>query len=55
MYKGLCVVVVMPAYNAEKTVIKTYQEILAQEIVDTIILIDDASSDKTVEVAGELD
>jgi glycosyltransferase involved in cell wall biosynthesis len=55
MYKGLEVVVVMPAYNAEKTVSQTYDEILAQEIVDTIILVDDGSSDKTVEVAKGLD
>ena len=50
MYKELRVVVVMPAYNAEKTVVKTYQE-----IVDTIILVDDASSDNTAELAGELE
>jgi glycosyltransferase involved in cell wall biosynthesis len=44
----------MPAYNAEKTLVQTYQEIMAQEIVDTIILVDDASSDNTVAVAKEL-
>jgi len=55
MYKGLKVVVVMPAYNAEKTIVQTYQEIIAQEIVDTIILVDDASSDKTAEVASGLE
>ena len=55
MYKGLRVVVVMPAYNAEKTVTQTYQEIMAQEIVDLIILVDDASSDSTVAVAKKLD
>lgn len=55
MYKGLRVVVVMPAYNAEKTLLKTYQEIMDQEIVDAIILVDDASSDKTAEVASKLD
>ncbi len=54
MYKGLRVVVVMPAYNAEKTVTQTYQEIMAQEIVDLIILVDDASSDSTVAVAKKL-
>jgi glycosyltransferase involved in cell wall biosynthesis len=51
VYKGLRVIVVMPAYNAEKTVTQTYQEIMAQEIVDLIILVDDASSDSTVAVA----
>lgn len=45
----------MPAYNAEKTVVKTYQEIMAQEVVDTIILVDDASSDNTAEVADKLE
>ncbi|MCI5222794.1 MAG: glycosyltransferase family 2 protein [Candidatus Electrothrix sp. AR4] len=55
MFKGLHVGVVMPAYNAEKTVTQTYQDVLAQEIVDTIILVDDSSSDKTVEVAKGLD
>lgn len=54
MYKDLRVVVVMPAYNAEKTLVRTYQEIMAQEIVDTIILVDDASSDQTVAVAEKL-
>ncbi|WP_446007931.1 glycosyltransferase family 2 protein [Candidatus Electrothrix sp.] len=55
MYKGCKVVVVMPAYNAEKTVVKTYREIMAQEVVDTVILVDDASSDNTAEVAAELE
>ncbi len=54
MYKGLRIVVVMPAYNAEKTLVQTYQEIMAQEIVDTMILVDDASTDDTVAVAKEL-
>lgn len=45
----------MPAYNAEKTVVKTYREIMAQDIVDTVILVDDASSDNTAEVAAELE
>ncbi len=45
----------MPAYNAEKTVVKTYREIMAQEVVDTVILVDDASSDNTAEVAAELE
>lgn len=54
MYKKLNVVVVMPAYNAEKTVVKTYREIMAQEIVDRVILVDDASSDNTAEIAAGL-
>lgn len=48
------VVVVMPAYNAEKTIRKTYDEVMAQGIVDLVIVVDDASRDKTVAVAREL-
>jgi glycosyltransferase involved in cell wall biosynthesis len=44
------IAVVLPAYNAEKTLRKTYDEI-PREIVDFIILTDDKSSDKTLEVA----
>ena len=53
MLEGKKIVVVMPAYNAEKTLVKTYDEI-PKGIVDDIILTDDKSSDKTVEVAGKL-
>lgn len=44
----------MPAYNAEKTLEKTYNEIY-RNFVDEVILVDDFSSDKTKEVAKELD
>jgi glycosyltransferase involved in cell wall biosynthesis len=38
--------VVVPAYNAEKTtIIKTYNEVAAQDIVDVIIVVDDKSDD----------
>jgi len=47
------VVVVMPAYNAEKTLEKTYQDI-PKDKVDEIILGDDCSSDRTVEIAQSL-
>jgi len=47
------ITVVMPAYNAEKTLIKTYEEI-DKNIVDEIILTDDASKDNTVELARKL-
>ncbi len=47
------VVVIMPAYNAEKTLEKTYNEIY-QKFVDEIILVDDFSSDKTKEIAKNL-
>ena len=53
MIYGKRVIVVMPAYNAEKTLIKTYNEI-PKDIVDDIILTDDASSDNTAKVAQKL-
>lgn len=46
-------VVVMPAYNAEKTLRQTYAE-LPHEYIDDIILVDDASGDQTINVASEL-
>ncbi len=53
MIRNKKVVVVLPAYNAEKTLQDTYSEI-PRDIVDEIILVDDASSDKTAEVAKSL-
>jgi len=47
------IVLVMPAYNAAKTVSKTYAEI-PHNIVDEVLLVDDASPDDTVAVAQEL-
>ncbi len=47
------VVVVMPAYNAGRTLHMTYME-LPHDRVDTVILVDDASSDDTVQVARDL-
>jgi glycosyltransferase involved in cell wall biosynthesis len=47
------VTVVLPAYNAEKTLEKTYREI-PFDIVDHVILVDDLSSDKTLQVAEKL-
>jgi glycosyltransferase involved in cell wall biosynthesis len=47
------IVVVLPAYNASLTLEKTYREI-PFEIVDDVILVDDASSDDTVEIAKRL-
>lgn len=43
----------MPAYNAEKTLRQTYAEI-PHDMVDEVILVDDASQDRTIEVAREL-
>ena len=44
----------MPAYNAEKTLHMTYEEVMAQGIVDLVILVDDGSRDETVSIAKEL-
>jgi glycosyltransferase involved in cell wall biosynthesis len=54
MFKGHKVVVVMPAYNAGKTLRKTYKEVMDQQIVDEVIVVDDASRDDTVAVARDL-
>jgi len=43
----------LPAYNAEKTLIQTYNEI-PHDIVDEIVIVDDCSNDNTVEVAKQL-
>lgn len=53
MIKGKKVVVVMPAYNAEKTLEQTYAEI-PFDIVDEVILVDDASTDDTYKLAKKL-
>ncbi|HEX3694624.1 MAG TPA: glycosyltransferase family 2 protein [Polyangia bacterium] len=52
MINGKKVVVVMPAYNAERTLEKTVAEIPSS--VDEVILVDDRSNDRTVELAREL-
>jgi glycosyltransferase involved in cell wall biosynthesis len=53
--QGKRVVVVMPAYNAAATIEKTWREVLEQEIVDLVIVVDDASKDATVSLARELE
>jgi len=53
MYLQKKVVVVLPAYNAAQTLLKTYQEI-PFDIVDEVILVDDASSDGTALLAKEI-
>lgn len=53
MLNGLKIAVVLPAYNASKTLEQTYTEI-PMEIVDDVILVDDASRDDTANVAGRL-
>ncbi len=54
MLNGQKIVVVMPAYNAEKTLRRTYEEVMAQGIVDLVIVVDDASRDETVAIARTL-
>jgi glycosyltransferase involved in cell wall biosynthesis len=54
MFKDKKVVVVMPAYNAAQTLHKTWEEVMAQEIVDLIIVVDDKSQDETVSIAKTL-
>lgn len=53
MYNGKKVVVVLPAYNAAQTLEKTYKEI-PMNLVDEVILCDDASKDNTAELASNI-
>ena len=53
MYKNKKVIVVLPAYNASKTIEKTFAEI-PFPLVDEVILCDDASKDNTVDIAKSL-
>ncbi|HSQ28935.1 MAG TPA: glycosyltransferase family 2 protein [Gemmatimonadaceae bacterium] len=48
------VVVVMPAYNAARTLRRTYDEVVATGIVDRVVVVDDASHDETVAIARTL-
>jgi glycosyltransferase involved in cell wall biosynthesis len=54
MFNGQKIVVVMPAYNAARTLRQTYDEVLAQGIVDLVIVVDDASHDDTATIARTL-
>jgi glycosyltransferase involved in cell wall biosynthesis len=54
MLKDQKIVVVMPAYNAARTLRQTYDEVVAQGIVDLVIVVDDASYDDTVAIARTL-
>jgi glycosyltransferase involved in cell wall biosynthesis len=54
MIEGQKVVVVMPAYNAGDTLLKTWREVTQHEIVDLVIVVDDASRDHTLDVARAL-
>ena len=54
MYGNKKVVVVMPAYNAARTLLQTHAEVLAQGVVDLVIVVDDASGDQTTSIARTL-
>lgn len=54
MFQDKKVVVVMPAYNAARTLRRTYDEVMAQGIVDLIVLVDDGSMDETASIAKTL-
>jgi len=55
MYRNKKVVVVMPAYNAARTLRQTHADVCEQQLVDHIIVVDDRSRDDTVAVAQSLD
>src|SRR6185503_1903167 len=54
MLNGRKIVVVMPAYNAARTLRKTYDEVMEQGIVDRVVIVDDASQDETAVIARDL-
>jgi len=54
MFRNQKIVVVMPAYNAAQTLRRTYDEVMEQGVVDSIILVDDASRDDTAALARTL-
>ena len=53
MINGKRVIVVLPAYNAERTLMATYEDI-PKDIVDDVILVDDGSRDNTAEISKKL-
>jgi len=54
MFKNKKVIVVMPAYNAARTLQQTHAEVMAQDYVDLVIVVDDGSKDETVAIAENL-
>lgn len=54
MFLNQKVVVVMPAYNAAQTLVRTYNEVMEQGLVDEVILVDDFSRDDTVAIGQTL-
>jgi glycosyltransferase involved in cell wall biosynthesis len=55
LYRERKVVVVMPAYNAARTIERTYREVIQQDYVDLVIVVDDASGDETARVVHGLE
>ncbi|HQA75624.1 MAG TPA: glycosyltransferase family 2 protein [Salinivirgaceae bacterium] len=53
MIKNKVITVVLPAYNAEQTLERTYNEI-PFDIVDNVVLVDDCSKDNTIDVANKI-
>ena len=51
MYRENKIIVVMPAYNAETTLRRTWEEVMAQGVVDRVIVVDDGSADQTAAIA----
>jgi glycosyltransferase involved in cell wall biosynthesis len=54
MYNSKKIIVIMPAYNAAATLQRTYDEVMAQNMVDQVIVVDDASHDETTRIARTL-
>jgi glycosyltransferase involved in cell wall biosynthesis len=54
VFRSKKIAVVMPAYNAAATLKQTYDEVMAQGIVDLVVIVDDASQDETAAVAQGL-
>jgi glycosyltransferase involved in cell wall biosynthesis len=54
MFNKKKVIVVMPAYNAAKTIRTTFAEVMDQNVVDLVIIVDDGSQDETVAISASL-
>ena len=54
MINGRKIGVVFPAYNAEQTLVQTYRDVMEQGVVDHVLLVDDRSRDRTVDLARTL-
>ena len=54
MYRGRKVTVVMPAYNAAKTLQRAFDEVCEQGLVDVVVVVDDCSRDETADLAARL-